>query len=62
MNTELAKLNVDTCSPSVEKTHYLVFTGRKKVNHNADVLIDGKPIEKVHITNFFVLEWSYTSY
>ena len=28
----------------------LVFTGRKKVNHNEDVLIDGKSIEKVHVT------------
>ena len=46
MDAVLAKLavwlNVNKLSLNIDKTHYLVFNGRKKVNHNEDMLINGK--------------------
>ena len=70
MNEELEKvalwLTANKLSLNVNKTHLMIFKTRKKrLSHNAHVVLNGSPIEKVKYTKFlgiFIdeeLSWKY---
>jgi len=41
-------LKANKLSLNVSKTHYMIFSGKKKVHKDIKILIDGKDIEKVN--------------
>ena len=60
MNSELLKISdwfaLNKLSLNVLKTNYMVFKGRNQINLAPDLVLDGKPLIRVHITKFLGIE------
>ncbi len=60
MNSELEKvttwLKVNKLSLNIEKTHYILFSGKRKKSQNVMIKIDGKEIVKTTSTKFLGIQ------
>ena len=58
-NSELSNislwLKVNKLSLNIKKTHYMMFCRRKKLYHDAKLLIDGQAIDEVQKTKFLII-------
>ena len=56
MNSELKKLvqwlNINKLSLNIRKTHYIVFTHKKQINLNNNILINNQIVSRVESTKF----------
>ena len=56
MNEEMVKvvewLNINRLSLNTNKTHYIIFSYRKRANSSEKIFINGNVIEKVDTTKF----------
>ena len=62
MNNELEKLakwlQVNKLSLNVDKTHYMIFTLKKSVDANTNIIISDAIIKSIYKTKFFGLIWT----
>ena len=56
LNTELSKistwLKTNKMSLNIGKTHFMLFTNKKRKDHDINIMIDGTKIEEVKKTKF----------